>query len=55
MHINLKVTKKFYRDKIGVALFVNRLLSVSPDYTLNGSYIRRNVTPYFGMEINFSL
>ncbi len=55
MHINLKVTKKLYHDKLSTSLFVNRLLSISPDYTLNGSYIRRNVTPYFGMEINFSL
>lgn len=55
LHINLKVTKKLYHDKLSMSLFVNRLLSVSPDYTLNGSYIRRNVTPYFGMEINFSL
>ncbi len=55
LYINLKVTKKMYRDKIGLSLFVNRLLAVAPDYTINGSYFRRNSTPYFGMEIDFNL
>ena len=55
MHINLKATKRLYHDKVSLSLFVNRILSIAPDYTLNGSYFRRNTTPYFGMEINFSL
>lgn len=52
---NLKATKKFFRDKMAVSLFVNRLLSISPDYYMNGAFVRRSSTPYFGMEIDFRI
>lgn len=56
MNINLKATKKLYHDKIACALFVNRILDVSPDYRTNyGILVRRSVLPYFGMELNFKL
>ena len=54
-NINIKVTKKICRDKIALALYVNRLVSYHPDYTLFGNTIRRTSNPYFGMEINFRL
>jgi len=39
-----------------VALFVNKLLDYPPDYhTPDGRHIRREVTPYFGMELNIKL
>ena len=56
MNVNLKITKKLYRDKMAVALFVNKLLDYTPDYhTSDGRHIRREVTPYFGMELNIKL
>ena len=56
MNINLKATKKIYHDKISCALFVNKILDVSPDYRTNmGILVRRSVLPYFGMELNFKL
>ncbi|MCR5351215.1 MAG: TonB-dependent receptor [Bacteroidales bacterium] len=54
-YINLKATKKFYHDKLSCSLFVNRLLAIAPDYYMNGSYVRRASSPYFGMELNFNL
>ena len=53
MNVNLKITKKLYRDKMAVALFVNKLLDYTPDS--DGRHIRREVTPYFGMELNIKL
>ena len=56
MNVNLKITKKLYRDKMAVALFVNKLLDYTPDYhTSDGRHICREVTPYFGMELNIKL
>ena len=56
MNVNLKITKKLYRDKMAVALFVHKLLDYTPDYhTSDGRHIRREVTPYFGMELNIKL
>ena len=56
MNINLKATKKIYHDKISCALFVNKILDVSPDYRTNmGILVRRSVLPYYGMERNFKL
>lgn len=56
MNINLKVTKTLYRDKIALAVFANKLLDYTPSYrTRNGSLVRRSVSPYFGMELNFKL
>jgi len=54
-YVNLKATKKFYRDRLSVSLFVNRLLALAPDYYMNGAFVRRAVTPYFGMEINIKI
>ncbi|MDE6307155.1 MAG: TonB-dependent receptor, partial [Muribaculaceae bacterium] len=53
--INLKATKKLWNDRIGVALYVNRLASITPDYYLYGQLRRRYTSPYFGMEINFKI
>jgi len=56
MAINLKITKKIYRYKLSVAPFVNKLLDYTPDYrTSDGRLVRREVTPYFGMELNLKL
>lgn len=56
MNINLKVTKTLYRDKIALAVFANKILDYTPSYrTRYGSLVRRDVSPYFGMELNFKL
>ena len=56
MNINLKVTKKVYRDKIALAVFANKILDYNPSYRNRyGSLVRREVSPYFGMELNFNL
>lgn len=52
---NLKATKRIWNDRIGIALYVNRLISITPDYELYGSLQRRYTTPYFGMELNLKL
>lgn len=54
-NINLKLTKTLYGDKVSAALFVNKILDFTPDYHSNGTLNRRNVNPYFGMELNFKL
>lgn len=51
MDINLKATKKIGKF-MNVSLFVNRLLTVSPDYYSGTKLVRRNSSPYFGMEAN---
>ena len=56
MNINLKVTKSLYQDRIALAVFVNKILNYTPSYrTRYGSLVRRESTPYFGMELNFKL
>lgn len=56
VNFNLKVTKQLYRDRINLALFVNRLISCHPDYTSNGVKVRQiGQSPYFGMELNFNI
>lgn len=55
MNVNLKLTKKLYRDKLRASLFVNRLFTVAPDYEVDGVVKRRSSTPYFGMEISFAI
>ena len=55
MNVNLKATKTLFNEKMTIALFVNKLLDCSPDYTRSGFTIRRSVRPYFGMEMNFKL
>lgn len=52
---NIKATKKLWNDRIGIALYVNRLISITPDYELYGTIQRRYTTPYFGMELNLKL
>lgn len=55
MNVNLKVSKKLYHDKLTAALFVNRLIAYCPPYYRDGSIVRRESQPYFGMELNFKL
>lgn len=55
MDVNIKATKSLYRDRLTVALFVNRLFDYHPDFKRNGMVIRRKVTPYFGMELNLKI
>ncbi len=55
MNINLKVTKKLYRDKVSCSLYVNRIFDITPNYYRNGAIVRRNVVPYFGMELDFKI
>ena len=38
-----------------VALYVNRIVSITPDYELHGITRRRYTSPYFGMELNLKL
>lgn len=52
---NIKATKKLWHDRIAIAIYVNRLVSITPDYYLYGSLQRRYSSPYFGMELNFRL
>lgn len=53
--INFKATKQFFSKRIGVALFVNRLVAIEPTYKQSGYAVRRSSTPYFGMELNVRL
>ncbi len=56
MNVNLKVTKTLYKDKMALAVFVNKIADYTPSYkTANGVTVRRDVSPYFGMELNFKL
>lgn len=55
MAVNFKATKKIWKDKFQLALFVNRLLNYSPDYTRYNRTVRRSANPYFGMELNVKL
>ncbi len=52
---NIKATKKLWNDRLGIAIYVNRLASITPDYYLYGSLQRRYTSPYFGMELNLKL
>lgn len=54
MDINLKATKKV-GEFMNIALFVNRIIGVYPDYYRGNTLIRRSSSPYFGMELNFKL
>ena len=53
--VNLKATKSFWKSRVNVALYVNRLFNIAPDYKRYGIVVRRNYTPYFGMELNFRI
>ena len=54
MYLNFKASKDFGKY-LNLSLFVDRILDYTPDYDSNGYTIRRNVNPYFGMELNFRL
>lgn len=54
-HFNLKATKELMNKKLMIALFVNRIFNIEPDYYENGRIRRRSSSPYFGMEINFKI
>lgn len=55
MNLNLKVTKKFFGNRMNVAMFCNKLWDYNPDYESRGVTIRRHVTPYFGLEMNIKI
>lgn len=56
--VNFKATKVI-KNRIRVAMFVNRLFIYKPDYSQYGNqFIRRNRAednPYFGMEVNIKI
>lgn len=54
MVINFKATKEIGKY-MRLAFFANKILDYMPDYTANGSVIRRNASPYFGVEANFTI
>lgn len=58
-YLNLRVQKDITRFA-SIALYVNRLLDILPDYTVSGTdgnpvVIHRSASPYFGMEINLHI
>ena len=54
MLVNLKVTKEIGKY-MRLSFFANRILDYLPDYTANGKVIRRNASPYFGVEAGFTI
>lgn len=54
MTVNLKATKEIGKY-MRLSFFANKILDYMPDYEANGRVIRRNVSPYFGVEANFTL
>lgn len=55
MSVNFKATKSMLNNKLLIALFVNKMLDYYPNYKSNGFVIRRNVSPYFGLEMNIKI
>ena len=58
-YLNLRVQKSITKYAT-IALYVNRLLDILPDYQVSGANgsmvtIHRTASPYFGMEINLSI
>jgi hypothetical protein len=58
-YLNLRVQKTITKYAT-IALYVNRLLDVLPDYKVSGANggqvtIHRTASPYFGMEINLNI
>lgn len=45
-----KTIGKFLR----LSMFANKIIDYTPDYYSNGYKIRRNVSPYFGVEANLT-
>lgn len=54
-NINIKATKTFWAERVAIAMYVNRLISIQPDYERYGLTVRRSSSPYFGMEINIRI
>lgn len=54
MLINLKMTKEIGKY-MRLSFFANKILDYLPDYTTNGKVIRRNASPYFGVEAGFTI
>jgi len=52
---NFKATKLFWSGRINVAVYVNRIFNIAPDYLSNGVTVRRFSSPYFGMEVNLKI
>ena len=51
---NFKATKRLGRNA-SLSFFADRLLSIAPDYEVNGFVVRRVFSPYFGMELNLKI
>jgi len=54
MIINLKATKQIGKY-IKLSFFANKILDYLPDYNSAGRIVRRNASPYFGVEANFRI
>ena len=52
---NIKATKTFWQERVAMAMYVNRLFAIMPDYERYGVTIRRSTSPYFGMELNLRI
>lgn len=52
---NIKATKKLWHDRLAIAVYVNRLLTIAPEYYSFGILQRRYSSPYFGMELNIKI
>lgn len=58
-YLNLRVQKTITKYAT-IALYVNKLLDVLPDYQVSGPdggtvTIHRTASPYFGMEVNLNI
>lgn len=53
MNVNLKATKQIGKI-MKLAFFANKIIDYTPSFESNGYTIRRNVSPYFGVEANFT-
>ena len=54
MIVNLKATKRIGRY-MKLSFFANKILDYLPDYKSNDKVIRRNASPYFGVEANLTI
>lgn len=54
-HSEFQSHKNFWHNCIGLALYVNRLIAIEPDYERYGITMRRYSIPYFGMELNLKI
>ena len=54
MIINLKATKNIGKY-IKLSFFANKILDYLPDYNSGGRIVRRNASPYFGVEANLKI